>query len=116
MTTPSGTATLRPSAGLTNQREVFYFVQGDPSSAQLPRDIKLRLAVNRKATLKSRPALLGRARVGVSFYVAPLLVYDPSEFAFHGLERVMNRFVQGLMRSVIHLLLFRDQFVARGHC
>ena len=52
--------------------------------------------------------LLGRARIGVRFYVAPLLVYDPAQLALHYLERIVYYLRQGLVRSVIDLFFFRD--------
>ena len=57
--------------------------------------------------------LLGRARIGVRFHVAPLFVYDPAQLPLHYLERVVYHLRQGLVRSVIDLFFFRDQFVAR---
>jgi hypothetical protein len=60
---------------------------------------------------KSR--LLGRARIGVRFHVAPLFVHDPAQLPLHYLECVVYHLRQGLVRSVIDLFFFRDQFVAR---
>jgi hypothetical protein len=54
------------------------------------------------------PALLGRARIGVRFHVAPLLVHDPAQLPLHYLERVVYHLRQGLVRSVIDLFFFRD--------
>jgi hypothetical protein len=59
------------------------------------------------------PALLGRARIGVRFHVAPLFVYNPAQLPFHYLECVVYYLRQRLMRAVIDLFFFRDQFVAR---
>ena len=47
----------------------------------------------------------------MGFDVAPLLIYYPSQFAFHGLERVMDYFCQRIVRAVINLLFFRHQFM-----
>src|SRR4029077_18352091 len=49
------------------------------------------------------PALLGRARIGVRFHVAPLFVYDPAQLPLHYLKRVVYHLRQGLVRSVIDL-------------
>ena len=58
------------------------------------------------------PALLGRARIGVGFDVAPLFVYDPAQLALHYLECVVYHFRQRLMRAVIDLFFFGHQLVA----
>ena len=57
--------------------------------------------------------LLGRARIGVRFHVAPLFIHDPAQLPFHYLECVVYYLRQRLMRAVIDLFFFRDQFVAR---
>jgi len=48
----------------------------------------------------------------VRFHVAPLLVHHPAQFAFHYLERVVYHLRQRLVRAVIDLFFFRDQFVS----
>ena len=56
--------------------------------------------------------LLGRARIGVRFHVAPLLVDHPAQLPLHRLERVVYHLCQWIVRPVIDLFFFRDQFVA----
>ena len=46
------------------------------------------------------------------FYVAPLLVHDPAQLPLHYLERVVYHLRQRLVRAVIDLFFFRDQFVS----
>ena len=50
------------------------------------------------------------------FHVAPLLVHDPAQLPLHYLERVVYHLRQGLVRAVIDLFFFRDQFVAGRDC
>jgi hypothetical protein len=57
-------------------------------------------------------ALLGRARIGVRFHVPPLFVHHPAQFPLHDLEGVVYHLRQRLVRAVINLFFFRDQFVA----
>ncbi len=69
------------------------------------------------ANLRSQDAngsmnLFGRTRIGVCFHIAPLLVDHPAQLPLHRLERVVYRLCQRIVRSVIDLLFFRDQFVA----
>jgi len=52
----------------------------------------------------------------VRFHVAPLLVHDPAQLPLHYLERVVYHLRQGLVRAVIDLFFFRDQFVAGRDC
>jgi hypothetical protein len=56
--------------------------------------------------------LLRRARVGVSLYIAALLIHDAAQFAFHRFERVVNHLVERLVRAVVHLPLVGDHFMA----
>ena len=49
------------------------------------------------------------------FYFASLLVHDTTQFAFHRFERVMNHFVERLVRAVVRLPFVGDQFVAPRH-
>jgi hypothetical protein len=49
----------------------------------------------------------------VRFHVAPLFVYDPAQLPLHYLECVVYYLRQRLVRAVIDLFFFRDQFVAR---
>src|SRR5438876_3377790 len=60
--------------------------------------------------------LLGRARLGVCFYFAPLLFDDVSQLAFHRLECVMDHFGQRFVRAVVFLLFVRDQLVPARNC
>jgi hypothetical protein len=62
-----------------------------------------------------KPPLLRRAGIGVSFYLVPLLIDYTPQFALHRFEGIVNRLVQRLMRTIIHLLLFRDQLVPRRY-
>ena len=56
--------------------------------------------------------LLGRTRIGVGFHVAPLFVHHPAQFPLHYLEGVVDYLRQRLVRTVINLFFFRDQFVS----
>ncbi len=49
------------------------------------------------------------------FDVAPLLVYDAAQFALHRFERVVNHFVERLVRAVVHLPFISDELVPRPH-
>ena len=82
----------------------YWFTSGDPGSGG---------SLNRSRAIEvNRPylqsLLLGRARIGVRFHVAPLLVHDPAQLPLHYLERVVYHLRQGLVRSVIDLFFFRD--------
>ena len=70
---------------------------------------------NRRHDSLRHQALFRRARVGVCFYFASLLVHDTTQFAFHRFERVMNHFVEQLVRAVVRLPFVGDQFVAPRH-
>jgi len=59
--------------------------------------------------------LFRRPGVSVRFYVASLLVHDAAQLALHRLERVVDHFVQRLVRAVIHLPFISDQLVATRH-
>jgi len=48
----------------------------------------------------------------VGLDVAPLLVHHAAQLALHDLEGAEHGFCQGIVRAVIDLLFFRDQFVA----
>jgi hypothetical protein len=56
--------------------------------------------------------LFGRTRIGVRFHVAPLFVNHPAQFPLHYLEGVVDYLRQRLVRAVINLFFFRDQFVS----
>ena len=59
--------------------------------------------------------LFRRPGIRVRFYVASLLVHDAAQLALHRLERVVDHFVQRLVRAVIHLPFISDQLVATRH-
>ena len=56
--------------------------------------------------------LFGRTRIGVRFHVAPLFVHHPAQFPLHYLEGVVDYLRQRLVRAVINLFFFRNQFVS----
>ena len=49
------------------------------------------------------------------FYVAPLLVHDAPQLALHRFERVVDHFVERLVRAVVRLPFIGDQLVAARH-
>jgi hypothetical protein len=62
-----------------------------------------------------RPELFRRARVGVRLDVAALLVHDAAQLALHRFERVVNYFVERLVRAVVLLPFVSDQLVTARH-
>ena len=56
-----------------------------------------------------------RSSVGVRFHITPLLVHDPAQLALHRFERVMDHFVERLVRAVVHLPFISNQLVASRH-
>jgi len=56
-----------------------------------------------------------RSGVGVRFHITPLLVHDAAQLALHRFERVMDHFVERLVRAVVHLPFISDQLVASRH-
>jgi len=63
--------------------------------------------------VEARASLFGRTRIGVRFHVAPLFVHHPAQLPLHYLECVVYYLRERLVRAVIDLFFFRDQFVAR---
>ena len=61
--------------------------------------------------------LFRRARIGVRFHVAPLLVHHPAQFPFHDLEGVVHHFCQRIVRSIIDLFFFCHELMTgrEGH-
>ncbi len=62
-----------------------------------------------------RHNLFRRTRIGVRFDVAPLLVHDPAQFALHCFERVVDHFVERLVRAIVHLPFVSNQLMATRH-
>jgi len=56
--------------------------------------------------------LFGRTRIGVRFHIAPLFVHHPAQLPLHCLERVVYHLCQRIVRAVIDLFFFSDQFVS----
>ena len=47
------------------------------------------------------------------FHFAVLFLHEMTQQTLHRLERIVNHFVERLVRAVIHLLFIRDELVAR---
>lgn len=86
-----------------------FVSRGRIKAGWLGRNPRGAIGVNRPYLLSM---LFGRTRIGVRFHVAPLLIHHPAQFPFHYLERIVYHLRQRLVRAVIDLFLFRDQFVA----
>ena len=61
------------------------------------------------------PRLFRRTGIGVCFYVAPLFVHDAAQLALHRFERVVDHFIERLVRAVVRLPFICDQLVAPRH-
>jgi hypothetical protein len=61
--------------------------------------------------------LFRRTRIGVGFYFAPLLFNNAAQLALHRFESVVDHFVEGFVRAVVHLSFIGHQLVAarNGH-
>ena len=52
----------------------------------------------------------------MSFDLAPLLFHNATQFAFHGLESIMDHFFKRLVSAVIHLPFIGYKLVTRRNC
>jgi hypothetical protein len=68
-----------------------------------------------QAGLPAPLTLFRRARIGVRFNVASLLVHHAAQFALHRFERVVNHLVERLVRTVVRLPLIGNQLVSTRH-
>ena len=59
--------------------------------------------------------LFRRPRVCVCFNVAPLLVYNPTQFPLHRFKCVVDDFLERFVSPVIHLPFIGHELVARRH-
>jgi len=65
--------------------------------------------------MQAQTRLFWRTRIGVRFNVPSLFVHDPAQLALHRFERVMDHFVERLVRAVVHLPFISNQLVASRH-
>lgn len=55
--------------------------------------------------------LLRRAGIGVGFDFVALFLDDPTQFALHGFEGVVDHFAERRMGAVVHSLFVRDDLM-----
>ncbi len=86
-----------------------------PRRFKLPNQIAKRSVSHRQNLAWLAARLFRRTGIGVRLDVASLFIHDAAQLALHRFERIVDHFVERLMRAVVRLPFISNDLVATRH-